>query len=98
MLAGNQFVTDFLVKANWFHDCFSQQCITVDSGSSIPPNITFGSEQKLSTFEFCIDDIIKIIKSLDPGKAHGHGEISIRMIKLCTSSISQTSSIFVSSL
>ena len=44
MLAGNQFVTDFLVKANWFSDCFSQQCITVDSGSSIPPNITFATE------------------------------------------------------
>ena len=60
--------------------------MTVDNDSSIPPNITFATEQKLSILEFCTDDIIKIIKSLDPNKAHGHNGISIRMIKLCTTS------------
>ena len=61
MLVGDQLVTDFLVKANMFNDYFSQQCTTVDNGSSIPPNITFATEQKLSTFEFCVDDISLII-------------------------------------
>ena len=93
LLVGNQPVTDFLVKANLFNDYFSQQCTTVDNGSSIPPNITFATEQKLSTFEFCIDDIIKIIKSLNRNKAHGHNEISIRMIKLCASSFAKLLSI-----
>ena len=65
LLFGNQVVTDFLVKANLFNNYFSQQCTTVDNASSIPPNITFGTEQKLSTSEFCIDHITKIIKSLD---------------------------------
>ena len=36
----------------------------------------FLTEQKLSTFEFCTNGIVKIIKSLDPNKAHGHNEIS----------------------
>ena len=72
LLVGNQLVTDFLVKANLFNDYFSQQCTTVDNDSSIPPNITFATEQKLSTLEFCTDDIVKIIKSLDPNKTHGH--------------------------
>ena len=67
--------------------------MTVDNDSSIPPNITFATEQKLSTLEFCTDDIVKIIKSLDPNKAHGHDEISIRMIKLCATSISKPLSI-----
>ena len=31
----------------------------------------------------------KIMRSLDQSKAHGHDEISIRMIKLCASSISK---------
>ena len=66
----------------------------VDNGSSIAPNIIFATEQKLSTFEFCRDDIIKIIKSLDPNKVHGHDEISIRMIKLCASSIAKPLAIF----
>ena len=93
LLVGNQLVTNFLVKANLFNDYFSQQCMTVDNDSSIPPNITFATEQKLSTLEFCTDDIVKIIKSLDPNKAHGHDEISIRMIKLCATSISKPLSI-----
>ena len=61
LLIGNKFVTDSLVKENLFYHYFSQQCTTVDNGSSIPPNITFATEQKLSTFEFCIDYIVKII-------------------------------------
>ena len=95
LLVGNQLVTDFLVKANLFNDYFSQQCMTVDNDSSIPPNITFATEQKLSTLEFCTDDIVKIIKSLDPNKAHGHDEISIRMIKLCATLISKPLSILL---
>ena len=59
----------------------------VDNNSSIPPSTTFATEQKLSTFEFCTDRIVKIIKSLDLNKAHGHNEISIRMIKLFTTSV-----------
>ena len=93
LLVGNQLVTNFLVKANLFNDYFSQQCMTVDNDSSIPPNITFATEQKLSTLKFCTDDIVKIIKSLDPNKAHGHDEISIRMIKLCATPISKPLSI-----
>ena len=93
LLVGNQLVTDVLVKANLFNDYFSQQFTTVDNDSSIPPNITFSTEQKLSTFEFCTDNIVKIIKSLDPNKAHGHDEISVRMIKLCATSIAKPLSI-----
>ena len=33
--------------------------------------------------------IYKIIKDLNPNKAHGHDEISIRMIKLCGKSITE---------
>ena len=47
LLVGNQFVTDFLVKGNLFSDYFSQQCTTEDKDSSILPNITFETVQKL---------------------------------------------------
>ena len=33
------------------------------------------------------DDILKIIAKLDPNKAHGHDKMSIRMIKICSTSI-----------
>ena len=89
LLVGNQLVTDILVKTNLFNDYFNQQCTTVDNDSSIPTNITFATEQKLSTFEFSTDDIVKIIKSLDPNKAHGHNKASNRMIKLCVTSMAK---------
>ena len=46
--------------------------MTIDSDSSIPPNIAFGTLQELSIFEVCTDDMIMVIKLLDPNKAHGH--------------------------
>ena len=41
----------------------------------------------LSTIHFANDDILKIIRNLDPNNAHGHNLISIRMVKLCDVSL-----------
>ena len=57
--------------------------------SAIPANTSFLTEEGLSTFGICPDDIVKIIRSLNPNKAHGHEEITIRMIKMCASSIAK---------
>ena len=69
LIVGSQLVTNFVVKANLFDDYFNQQYTTIDNDSSIPPNIVVETEQKLSTFEFCADNITKIIKFLDPKKS-----------------------------
>ena len=45
------------------------------------------TETKLSSFDIEDEDIYKIIKTLDINKAHGHDEVSIRMLKLCDKSI-----------
>ena len=42
---------------------------------------------RLSTFEICSYYTVKIIRTWDPSKAHGHNEISIRKIKTCAFSI-----------
>ena len=89
LLVGNQLVSDFLLKATLFNDYFSKQCTIVDNNSSILANISFETEESLSTFEIYSGDIVKIIRSLDPNKAHGHDEISICMIKICASLISK---------
>ena len=53
----------------------------------------------LSTIRFTSDDILKIIKNLDPNKAQGHDMISIRKVKLCDASLcKQTELIFKSCL
>ena len=41
----------------------------------------------LSTVEFTTCDVLKIIRNLNPNKAHGHGMISILMLKICDESI-----------
>ena len=52
-LVGNQLVSEFFVKANLFNDYFSMQCTIIDNNSSIPANISFETEERLSTFEIC---------------------------------------------
>ena len=89
LLAGNQLGSDFLEKANLFNDYFSKQCTTIGNNIPIPANTSFVTEGRLSTFEICSGDIVKIIRSLDPNKAHGHDEITIRVIKVCASSIAK---------
>ena len=37
----------------------------------------------------CSGDIVKVIRSLDRNKAHGLDEISIHIIKICTTSVSK---------
>ena len=73
-----------------FNDFFSKQCSTIVDNSSLPTNLTFETENRLSTFDFSTGDIIKIIKVLDPNKVHGHDGKSIRMIKLCAFLISKS--------
>ena len=47
----------------------------------------------LDSIHFLSSDIVKIISRLDPNEAHGHDMLSIRMTKLCGSSICKPLSI-----
>ena len=76
-------------KANLFNNFFAKQCTPISSDTTVPVSINFVTRERLSSLEFYIDDIVKIIRSLDQNEAHGHDEISMRMIKLCVSSISK---------
>ena len=51
---------------------FSLHCLTND---------------RLSSFSIFSEVIFQSIKSLDPNKAHGQDEISLKMLKLCASSV-----------
>ena len=55
--------------------------------STLPNTCSKHTNNILDTIIFSKEDIYKIIKNLDPNKAHGHDMISIRMIKLCGISI-----------
>ena len=54
--------------------------------ASCPLNYHRGN-RTLSACHFAKENILRIINNLDPNKAHGHDEISIRMLKICGDSI-----------
>ena len=47
----------------------------------------FLTQSRLNYIDFNEDKILKIIKALNIHKAHGHDDISIRMIKICDKSL-----------
>ena len=53
----------------------------VNNNSKLPSVLT------KKTVEFSAYDILKIIRNLNPNKAHGHDMINIRMLKICDESI-----------
>ena len=59
----------------------------IKSDSKLPSYLNYKTENRLSTVNFSIDDIAKILQNLDPNKAHGHDKISIRMLQLYDNSI-----------
>ena len=49
--------------------------------------MSYKTNERLSSVKITNDDIHKIIAKLDLNKAHGHDKISIRFIKICSTSI-----------
>ena len=62
------------------------RCIT-SSSSKLPSKLQYFTQNRLSFITICADDIAKITQNLDLYKAHGHDQISIRMLKICGTSI-----------
>ena len=65
---------------------FANQC-TVLNNDSVLPKLTFASDCRINNFLIQHDDVIRIIRDLNPAKADGYDGISIRMIKMCDVSI-----------
>ena len=83
----NRFMTDFKEKAQLFNIFFSKQCSLIPNNSSLPADVNYITDKRLSTVTFSARDIGKIIQNLDSNKAHGHDNLSIRMLKICGDSI-----------
>ena len=87
LLHDDRFITNFKEKADIFNDFFAKQCSLINTKSSLPSVLSKKTHKLLSTIHFTSDDILKIIKNLDPNKVHGHDMISIWIIKICDASI-----------
>ena len=87
LLVDNKFVTDIQMKANIFNNFFAEQCTPLKNSSVLPLNQMFLMQSRLNGIDFDGDEILKIVRALNIHKAHGHDNISIRMIKICDKSL-----------
>ena len=53
----------------------------------------YKTNKRLFVLNIKKNDILKIIRKLNVNKAHGHDDISIRMLKICDSVITEPLSI-----
>ena len=83
----DQLVTNFNKKANNFNKYFSNQCSVIDNSSKLPTDQAPYTTSLLSSIDIKESDILNILKPLDANKAHGHENISIRILKLFQKSI-----------
>ena len=83
----NMFVSDIQTKANIFNKFFAEQCTPLKNSSVLPINQMFLTQSRLYTIDFYEHDVLKIIGALNIHKAHGHDDISVRVIKICDKSL-----------
>ena len=93
----NRFITDFKEKAQLFNIFFSKHCSVIPNNSSLPADVNYITDKRLSTVTFSARDIGKIIQNLDSNKAHGHN-LSIRLLKICDSVCELLETIFKQAL
>ena len=87
LLVDDKFVIDIQRKANVFNKFFAEQCTPLNNNSSLPVNQLFLTYSRLMSLDFDEDELLLIIRALNINKAHGHDDISIRMIKICDKSL-----------
>ena len=87
LLVDDKHVTDTETKVNIFNEYFAQQCTLLKNNSVLPSNQTFLTQSRLTSLDFSEEKILKIIRALNIHEAHGHDDISIRMIKICDKSL-----------
>ena len=83
LLEDDKFVTDMKTKADIFNTFFAEQCTPLKNDSKLPSNQIYLTQSRLGSLNFNEDEILKIIRALNPHKAHDYDDISIRMIKIC---------------
>ena len=74
---------------------FSSQWTPISNNSVLPCSKYLITDKRLTTTKFNKDDILKIIRNLNVNEAHGHNDISIRMLKICDTVVTKSLSILI---
>ena len=93
LVVNNCLISDFKAKASIFNIFFRIPMPPLENNNVIHNSYVYVTDTKIDSDKFNDNDITKLIRKLDTNKAHGHGNISIRLIKLCDSAIVKTLSV-----
>ena len=75
----------------WIHCRSQKESRTIPLiNSQNPPNLSYKRYERLSWAKITDHGILKIVAKLDRNETHGHDKISIRMIKIYSTSICKT--------
>ena len=86
LLINNRFILDCREKAKLFNDFFSRQCKPIINSSVLPISI-FHTEKRIDQLNIGNDEIIALIRNINPNKATGSDGISGQMLLLCDDSV-----------
>ena len=89
-------ISNFDKKVKLFNSHFAPQCPPINNSSVLPP-LEYKTNGRLAAVNIKEDDSYLILKNLNPEKAHGWINISIRMIQLCGKAIEKPLRILIMS-
>ena len=78
------------MKKQIFLITFFASICTLIKNSSVLPLFSYRTNARITSFHFAEEDISLKIKNLDLAKAHGCDNISLKMIKICSASLTFT--------
>ena len=87
LLVNNLFVMVNRVKAKYFNDFFSKQCMPIINGSMLP-DLRFLTNKRIDHVTINNEEIILLVRNINPNKATGSDGISGQMLLLCDDSVS----------
>ena len=85
-LVNNMFLLNCCEKVKIFNDFFSKQCTSIINSSVLPP-LNLLTDKNIDNISIERDEIISLIRNLNPNKATGSDGTSRQMLLLCDNSV-----------
>ena len=86
LLDNGLFVLNCVEKAKLFNDFFAKQCSLL-LNDSVLPDFHFITDKRIDSVNISDEDILSIIRKINPNKASGSDGISGQMLKICDTSV-----------
>ena len=86
LLVNNLFIINCREKAKYINDFFAQQCKPVIN-RSVLPTLSFLTNSRVDHISIENEDIISLIRKINPNKATGWDGLSGQMLLLCDDSV-----------